>query len=48
MILEEAADTFIQLVLLLERSGFHLAEFEIAVDDKLEELKRRLKAGKRW
>jgi NTP pyrophosphatase (non-canonical NTP hydrolase) len=48
MILEEAADTYIQLVLLLERSGFGMTEFLSAVDDKLKHIRTvRMKARRR-
>lgn len=42
MILEEAADTFIQLVLLLERSGFSSVDFNDALVNKILTLHNRL------
>jgi len=48
MILEEAADTYIQLVLLLEKSGFDIRHFHNAIVDKLTVLRKRLKSGRRW
>ena len=42
MILEEASDLFIQLVLLIERSGFNRSDFEQALKNKLAILKIRI------
>jgi len=46
MILEEAADVWIQLVLLLARSGFSKVDFENALSTKLSELRKRLEEKK--
>ena len=42
MILEESVDTYIQLVLLLARSGFDQIDFERAYKKKFSKLKDRL------
>ena len=42
MILEEAVDAYIQLVLLLARSGFEQVDFEVAYRAKFEKLRDRL------
>ena len=44
MILEEAVDTYIQLVLLLARSGFEQIDFEVAYRAKFEKLRDRLES----
>ena len=46
MILEEAVDTYIQLVLLLARSGFEQIDFERAYTIKFSKLRARLWARK--
>ena len=42
MILEEAVDTYIQLILLLARSGFDQIDFEMAYAIKFHKLRDRL------
>jgi NTP pyrophosphatase (non-canonical NTP hydrolase) len=44
MILEEASDVFIQLVLLLEKSGFNHVDLEQAIKEKLNVLHERMRA----
>jgi len=46
MILEESVDTYIQLVLLLARSGFQQIDFERAYKRKFSKLRDRLESRK--